>query len=311
VLLSTIEGRGINLSGGSTEDKSPEQKKSTSTRNIAFDDHGSLSKITKQVKENGTASGAPAVPATGENTRSEIAVSGEPGSKGTSEEKSSLSLPDTLIKQDIGSKRPAKEVKRNTNKRGAYAGVLLGPDFSAVQSSKSKGVGYSAGLIVGYNFSNSISLETGIYWDRKRYATTGKNFSTAKFNWPSHTNLLSISGYCDMIEIPLTVRFKHKAGNSGNVFAAAGASSYIMKKEDYQYKTERYGLYYSGKKSYANGSTHLMPVVHFSAGYERTLGGIGNIRIEPYLKLPVAGVGIGDMSLKSAGVYLGITRSIR
>ncbi|HVG15055.1 MAG TPA: hypothetical protein VM935_08845, partial [Chitinophagaceae bacterium] len=64
VLLSTIEGRGINLSGGSTEDKLPEQKKPTSTRNIALDDYGSLSKTTKQVKENGSASGAPAFPAT-------------------------------------------------------------------------------------------------------------------------------------------------------------------------------------------------------------------------------------------------------
>jgi hypothetical protein len=186
-----------------------------------------------------------------------------------------------------------------------------GPDRSWVRSSKAKGVGYSAGLLAGYQFSKRVSVETGVYWDRKRYATDGKGFNTAQFNWLPHTNLLSIAGYCDMIEIPVVVRFNVLPASRKTVFATAGASSYIMKKEDYQYDTERYGVYYSGNKTYTSSGTHLMPVLHFSAGYEQSLGSSVKLRVEPYMKVPVAGIGVGNMSLNITGVQVGITRSVR
>jgi hypothetical protein len=145
----------------------------------------------------------------------------------------------------------ATKVKKATvRKNRVYAGIVAGPDISTTKLSKAKGVGYSAGLLIGYKVSNKFSLETGLMWDRKRYQATGKDFNTKKLNWPPHTNLLEISGYCDMFEIPLAVRYDLTSGQANKWFIKAGSSSYLMKKEDYQYKTERYGVYYNGNRTY-------------------------------------------------------------
>jgi hypothetical protein len=114
-----------------------------------------------------------------------------------------------------------------------------------------------------------------------------------------------------MFEIPLAVRYDITSGQANKWFIKAGSSSYLMKKEDYQYKTERYGVYYNGNRTYENSSNTLFSVLHLSGGYETHLGKNILVRIEPYLKLPIQGVGVGEMSLRSTGFNIGITKPIR
>jgi hypothetical protein len=84
-----------------------------------------------------------------------------------------------------------------------------------------------------------------------------------------------------------------------------------MKTENYDYHYTRYGVQGYGNKEYKNTSKDWLSVAHISVGVQKKLGAIGDLRIEPYIKLPVNGVGIGSMPLRSTGVYLGITRPIR
>ena len=44
---------------------------------------------------------------------------------------------------------------------------------------------------------------------------------------------------------------------------------------------------------------------------KKKLGTVGDLRIEPYVKLPLNGLGLGSLPLRSTGIYLGITRPIR
>ena len=114
-----------------------------------------------------------------------------------------------------------------------------------------------------------------------------------------------------MYEIPLNVRYNVSANSKRIWFANAGLSSYLMKKENYDYDYERYGVYSKGNKEYKNTTDNWMSVAHLSIGLQKNLGAIGDLRIEPYVKLPLNGVGIGSMPLSSTGIYLGITRPIR
>jgi hypothetical protein len=85
-----------------------------------------------------------------------------------------------------------------------------------------------------------------------------------------------------------------------------------MKKEDYSY------TYYYGNtgntarhdKSYSNSSTNLFSAVSLSGGYTRPLGRIADLRIEPYLKIPLAGMGWNHLPLLSAGVHIGLTKKL-
>ena len=205
-----------------------------------------------------------------------------------------------------------KQLKENKKKeKQLYIGFLVGPDYSMVKSRTTNRAGYSVGLLAGYRFAKNLSIETGILWDRKRYKVEGQHFNKEKMNLLMHSNLLKVWGYCDMFEVPINLRYDFSNKGNHSWFATAGVSSYLMKKEDYGYAYERYGNQYQGWKSYENASSNWLSVANISIGYQRKLGNIGQLRIEPYLKLPLGGVGIGDMRLQSSGVYVGFTRPIR
>jgi hypothetical protein len=201
-----------------------------------------------------------------------------------------------------------KEPKTKTSK--IYFGFQIGPDFSMVKSVKIDGTGYSTGLLLGYNINKKFAIETGLLWDHKRYRAEGRHFSTEKLNWP-HVDVLDVSGFCNMYEIPINLRYNFSRTSKQTVFATAGVSSYLMKKENYDYNYIRYGTYSYGNKEYKNTTNNWLSVAHVSIGLQKKLGVVGDLRVEPYIKLPLHGVGIGNMSLRSTGVYLGITRPIR
>jgi hypothetical protein len=206
------------------------------------------------------------------------------------------------------SNKKQKQPKSKAN--NFYFGFQLGPDFSMVKSTKIDGTGYSAGLLAGYNFNKKFAIETGLLWDHKRYQFEGRHFNTEKLNWP-HVYLLDVSGFCNMFEIPLNLRYNISQNTSRTLFATAGVSSYLMKKENYDYSYVRYGAYGYGNREYKNTINNWLSVAHVSVGIQKKLGTIGDLRVEPYIKLPLHGVGIGSMPLRSAGIYLGVTRPIR
>ncbi len=50
--------------------------------------------------------------------------------------------------------------------------------------------------------------------------------------------------------------------------------------------------------------------MNVSVGYNRTLNKVGTLRIEPYLKIPIKGIGIGNLPITSTGLNIGITKKI-
>ena len=95
-------------------------------------------------------------------------------------------------------------------------------------------------------------------------------------------------------------------------FATAGLNTYVMYKENYQYQTLTNWSYpqVSPIYTYRHPYQYLFSIIDLSFGYEQKLGKIGNLRIEPYLRIPMSGIGTGDLSILSAGLNLGITRRI-
>jgi hypothetical protein len=84
-----------------------------------------------------------------------------------------------------------------------------------------------------------------------------------------------------------------------------------MQKEDYDYVYRRYGEDYTGTKMYKDASKNWLSVGNISVGYERRIFKKTSLRIEPYARIPLKGVGIGSLPLSSMGVLVGITRPIQ
>ena len=69
-----------------------------------------------------------------------------------------------------------------------------------------------------------------------------------------------------------------------------------------------YRNYYLDDYTYSvdNENRHLFAVYNFSLGFQRKLSPHWLFQLEPFLKLPAKGVGIGSVKLNSVGAYLGM-----
>ena len=206
-------------------------------------------------------------------------------------------------------KRPGVK-KSNPKQKHFYAGVIAGPDLSTVKSQKIKHAGYSYGVIAGYKLSKKLSLETGFLQEKKYYNTEGKYFNTDKLSIPMYVNIQYAQGSCMMSEIPLNIRYTFSGKRRSIFFATAGMSSYFMKSESYDFQLKYNNYFYPKSFSYTRKSTGIFNVVNLSAGYTHPIGRIGDLRIEPYIKLPVGKIGTGSLPIRSAGIYVGVTKNI-
>ena len=64
---------------------------------------------------------------------------------------------------------------------------------------------------------------------------------------------------------------------------------------------------YYRKKEYVNTSKNWLSVLQLNVGYEINFKNRGSLRLEPYAKLPLKGIGIGELPLSSTGINIGFT----
>jgi hypothetical protein len=215
----------------------------------------------------------------------------------------------TLLKNAKDSIALAKKAPyRRPQEKGAHIGLLAGLDLSAIQF-KSFRTGSNKGIIAGYSFNNRISVETGLFWNKKKFFGEGSDFHPDHNPFPAGVQLLSVLGSQSLYEIPLNIKYTILP-DAHRVFVTAGFSSYFTKTENYNYEYEYNGQFASDYRSYKNQSKDWFSVANFSLGYSHRLGGFGSVRVEPYLKLPLGTIGINNMRVVSTGLNVGFTRKI-
>jgi hypothetical protein len=200
-----------------------------------------------------------------------------------------------------------KKETRRSQEKGIYLGLAGGPDLSTVKFQSVKRTGYSIGLLAGYRFNRHIAVETGLFWYKKQYYSDGKYFDKQRTGIPGSVDIHDIDGNCNMFELPVKLIYDFSFTRKGRFLAAAGLSSYFMKKENYVYTADGYGPGWSRMVSYRNSGNDLFSILQLSAGYEYNWGRIGQVRIGPYISIPLSGVGIGSLPISSAGLQVGVS----
>lgn len=225
-----------------------------------------------------------------------------------------LQIPRTKGITVFGNKQASPQaVKKNEIKKNIHYFYLEGmasPDLSTVRFQRLSGTGSSFGLLAGYRMSKRWHIEAGAFLEKKIYYTEGEYFDKSKLPpYYQNVKMLYVDGNCKMITVPLNIRYNVIAGQRNNWFIAGGMSSYFMNHEYYDY-TYQHGTEPPSTRgySYKLSEQNWMTVINFNVGYERTLWKKYNFRAEPYFRLPVSGVGTGNLSLSSGGIYLGIGR---
>lgn len=181
----------------------------------------------------------------------------------------------------------------------------FGVDVNGVRLNELNNAKTVWGVGLSYDISRRITMRTGFFASRKIYVANPSDYHPPYNFWSYYPNLQKIDANCMVYEIPLSVIYN--GGNTGKShwFASAGLSSLIMKSEEYGYSYKDASgqpRYYT--RSLYNKNQHLFSTLQLSGGYNFRLSSRTSLLAEPYLKLPISGIGYGKVRLYSAGVML-------
>ena len=229
----------------------------------------------------------------------------------TSEKNDTISIIPAASNATDSAAKPVIIEKKQPAKKGWYAGIVVSPDISTVKWQQTGKLGYGTGVLIGYRISKRIAVETGLLWDRKYYNSKGEYFDTKKIPGTNNWKITEVDGWCRMFEIPLHARYFFSTRAKSSWYLNGGLSSYIMNRESYDYSYNWNNNPVVANRAYDNATRNWFSIIHAGIGYERTIGAKAQLRVEPYLKIPAGGLGIGNLPVTSLGLNIGITRSFR
>ena len=211
--------------------------------------------------------------------------------------------PDVDIKND----KKNQPVQAQKKLSPFYLLGSLGADIGSVKlfSFNNSSLAAKYGIGIGYQLNNKWSVQTGFYAGKKKYVAGPNDYHAKEHSYWSYVKITKVNAACMIYEIPVTVRynFLHKA--SVSYYATAGVSSYLMKKEDYNYYYIRYNMPQEAYYSYT-GNAHFLSTLSLSAGAEKKLSSKLSLQLEPSVSLPLSGVGDGKVKLFSTAIMLGV-----
>ncbi len=215
-----------------------------------------------------------------------------------------------VAKETIPQKEKESKPKMLARKKSNFFfAVSAGPDVSFTSGDELGRMKMVGGFGLGYTFRGRITLRTGIYSGKKIYTASPANYKGSPQFYQYYPNLQKIDADCQVQEIPLNISYHFGNKNNRPFFVSAGVSSLIMKEETYNYFYKYSATSPVINRSYStyNQNRHFFSQLNLSAGYQLALGKRFSVIAEPYLKLPMGGVGNGKVRLNSTGIMFTIT----
>jgi hypothetical protein len=185
--------------------------------------------------------------------------------------------------------------------KGLSVRLAYSPDFSTVNSDFFK-IGNNSAFLIEHRFNNRFVIQSGVIKSVKKYSA-----NPADYKWPEQwgqtpNSLTDITAICDMLDIPLNLRFDISQKSNQRLFVAAGTTNYLMINELYEY--DYYGASGALLSSW-EGRTgfYAFSVLNFSAGFEKRISRKISLQVEPFVKLPVRDLGFGKVRLTTLGIF--------
>ncbi|RYG52582.1 MAG: hypothetical protein EOO01_06315, partial [Chitinophagaceae bacterium] len=181
--------------------------------------------------------------------------------------------------------------------------LSAGPDLSAVGIDKAGKWKMQYGIGLSYAVTKRLQIRTGLLISRKIYTADSTDYHPPKNFWSYYPNLQKIDANCLVYEIPLNVAYTFPSIKKHQWFVSAGVSSYLMKEENYDYYFKNaLGMDDYHSRSIKNENDHFFSILQLSGGYQYNFSDRLSIMAEPYVKLPLGGVGFGKVKLNNTGV---------
>lgn len=158
------------------------------------------------------------------------------------------------------------------------------------------------GFGLQYGFGKNFSIRAGIQSARKKYNARDEDYNPPPRNWAANVTFKSIFADCKVYEIPVSINYKVANLKKTMINLSFGTSSYFMKREEYnfRYKTPS-GNDTTRVAVFNNKSQHLASTLNFSIFAERKINNRLSLFVEPFIKVPVDGIGFGQTKIYNAG----------
>lgn len=188
--------------------------------------------------------------------------------------------------------------------RAVSFSIMAAPDISTTSANLSSRVSTNIGLLVTYPITNKISISTGLIYARKLYNSGG----VAAMGNGYMNNSWEMNADCRVLDIPLNINYQVFKKQKLSVSINTGLSSYLMLNERYELKNGQNTPL--STVEVRNRNQHPFSVANLSVGVERKINSSLSIGLEPFIKLPLTGVGDYDARLKSTGIAVSLNFNI-
>ncbi|MGF7073387.1 hypothetical protein [Mucilaginibacter sp. 3215] len=230
-------------------------------------------------------------------------------------ESSPLSVPDfktNIERQPIQApttKSNKKIIKQSFGYRPQWAiTALASSDVNGTNSFQGK-VGSNYGLLLSFGATKKLTITSGVVYSSKPYSTSFANYNTT-YNFKHDP--IDVTADCKMLDIPVNIAYQVYGNFRNKLSVGTGLSSYLMLHEKYTYN------YGDGANSAAwpqtytvpNSKGYLLSIININATYEHKINSKFGVSVQPYMKVPISGVGYSDIKLQSTGVAVGVTYNI-
>ena len=214
---------------------------------------------------------------------------------------------------EMGSER--RDIRPNVRENSRLALALsISPDINSVDHFSKGDIGASIGVGVSYRISPRLNIRTAIGYSKKVYSAMPYEYKAPWAASSAGKYAKSIDADCRVLDIPLNLDYIFSTSPKHTFFTSVGLSSYFMLEEKYTLVGSNQSGYPNSKDpsySYRNENKHLLSVVNLSVGMSKPLNKHSTIIIEPYVKLPVTGVGQGKVNLQSVGVNFSLNYNLQ
>lgn len=204
---------------------------------------------------------------------------------------------------DSGNYRTPEVDSLQPFKRWSF-GVLVSFDMSATGLDGFTKPGIMLGLQAEYNISRKWSIQSGVSYSVKNYSALGSEYNTSAWPGGRSDNLLTAAARCFIIDIPINIRRYFEGKNGNRWFVNTGVSTYLMLREDYDYAYATQNPNWALTGQVKGDNNHLFGIANLSFGYETNLNKKFRLAVEPFMKLPLTGIGQGEVKFLSFGTNL-------
>ncbi len=166
---------------------------------------------------------------------------------------------------------------------------------------------YSFGFNFGYAASSKLVVNAGVNYIRECYLAEGGDYSPPVGFWSATEGVApeEILALCDMIDVSLGASYHFTGVQNNGLMARVSLLSNFMLREEYDYRFAQNSDDFTGV--FRGDSETFLSQVELATSYKWRTGAGYFLDAGPYLKLPLNGVGHGNVRLTSIGLRVGIS----